>query len=124
MEGKGKEIKSLFISTISNSTTSQLNVSVINFLGATKTVTLGLNSSVPQTYTSTVNDGGVWVKLFSINPGEYYTLTVNVTEDNYTREIGIRTKSDRDVYTGFFDMKMISEDNVYVERSTVTFTFH
>jgi len=54
----------------------------------------------------------------------YYTLTVNVTEDNYTREIGIRTKSDRDVYTGFFDMKMISEDNVYVERSTVTFTFH
>ena len=123
IERKGVEFRSLVVSMISNSTTSQLNVSVINFLKDKKTVKLELNTSVVQTETDVVNDTGIWVVLFSITPGEYYTLKVNVTEDNYTKEVGIATKAGRDVYTGFFDMKMISENDVYAKESSVTFSF-
>ena len=121
VKSKGKTFRFFFVGCIANHTTNKLSVSVINLLGTEKTVSLQLNDSAVQT--NTIQNSGIWNTSFDIVPGDFYILKVNITSDNYFKQVSIQTKTDRDTYVGFFDSSMLVEENVYKDESMLNFDF-
>jgi len=103
------DLKFVFVGSLANRTIGYMNVSVVNLFGYNINATLTLNDS--QTNTSTVVDYGRWDTNFTITPGSDYILTV--TYDSTINNVTIETKSNKDVYVGFFDVSLESSDAIH-----------
>lgn len=103
------DLKIVFVGSLANSSISFINVTVINLFGANINVTLTLNDS--QSNTSMVANYGRWDTNFTITPGNDYILTVSY--DSIANNVTIETKSNKDVYVGFFDVFLKSSEAVH-----------
>jgi hypothetical protein len=103
ISGRALDFKFFFVGSLAR-VNGVLNTSVINLLGSSRNVTLNLNGTIAN---SIVSDGGRWDTNFTISPGDTYVLTVNF--ENYTENVSIKTKNNKDVYVGFFDVYLESE---------------
>ena len=104
-----------FVGCLVNSTTQQMNVTVVNLLGYAIDVNLELNTSIPQTDSqSDIADASSWTTSFSFTPGENYKLTVNYA--TYTQEVIIETKTNKDVYVGFYDVSLETSEALHKKK--------
>ncbi|MEM7825108.1 MAG: hypothetical protein QXO27_04005 [Candidatus Aenigmatarchaeota archaeon] len=108
--------KFLFVGSLTNISTQILNVSLINLLKEPINATLNLNGSIN---TNIVIDGQRWDTYFSFTPGLTYVLTISY--DNYDETVIIRTKSDKDIFVGFFDITLESFDSTYKSKFSETY---
>ena len=97
--------KFFFLGALTNITSGILNITTINMLDEDIDVNLTLDGQ-SDTQTDIANYG-VWGTSFTITPGNSYTLTI--TYDETTENVSINTKSNKDVYTGFFYILLESE---------------
>jgi len=99
----------LFVGTLANSTNQTMNITVFQFLRETNlNVTIELNSSPVQTNSTLLNDGGIWHNNFSFTRGDHYNLTVTLPDKSYVQNITIKTKGNKDTYTGFYDIQLLT----------------
>jgi hypothetical protein len=104
-----------YVGCLVNSTTQQMNVTVVNLLGETIDVSLELNTSTPQTDSQNdIVDASSWTTSFSFTPGENYNLTVNYA--TYTQEITIETETSKDVYVGFYDISLKTPEAIHKKK--------
>ena len=97
----------LFVGTVSNKTTNQSNVSVINMLNERIVANITFDS---QSSASAVENYGKWDTNYTITPGTQYAL--QLTYDGNVENITIDTKQIKDVYTGFFYFSL-ETDNAF-----------
>jgi hypothetical protein len=105
-------LKFLFVGSIANSTTDTLNVSLINMIGYTidASLTLDGQSDAEQE----IHDYEMWESGFTITPGSQYVLQIGY--NGGVENITINSKSNKDVYVGFFDISLESEDSTHAAR--------
>ena len=115
--GHSLDFRTLFIGVLANSTNQTMNITVLQFLRESNlNVTIKLNTSSVQTNSTLLNDSGIWINNFTFTAGQGYNLTVTLPDKNYEENITVDTKTSKDTYTGFFDLRLISGRAVY--RST------
>ncbi|MEM5797229.1 MAG: hypothetical protein QXD72_01745 [Candidatus Aenigmatarchaeota archaeon] len=108
-DGHSLDFRALFVGTLSNTTKQTMNITVFQFLREnTLNVTIRLDTIPVQTNSTFLDDGGIWINNFTFTPGQKYNLTVSLPDKNYEENITVETKSNKDTYTGFFDLKLIS----------------
>lgn len=108
-DGHSLDFRALFVGALANSTNQTMNITVFQFLRESNlNVTIRLNTSTPQTNTTLLNDGGIWFNNFTFTRGEIYYLTVTLPDKNYEENITVKTRGNKDTYTGFFDLSLIS----------------
>jgi len=106
--GRSMTLKLLFVGTVANKTletlnVTTLNVTTLNMLGDPINASLETNSQV-STNASIANNGR-WDTSFTVTAGNTYLLniTYNTEGGSGTKEtIEIKTKKNKDSYTGFF----------------------
>jgi hypothetical protein len=104
-----------YVGCLANSTTQQMNITVVNLLGETIDVSLELNTSIPQTDSqNNIVDASSWTTNFSFIPGENYKLTVNYA--TYTQDVTIKTKTNKDVYVGFYDISLKTSEAIHKKK--------
>jgi len=111
--------KFLYVGSIANKTTSVLNVSLINMLGATIDANFTLSDGQSNATTGIVNHGRWSTVNFTITPGAQYTL--NLTYDSTTESIIIKTKGDKDVYAGLYYVSLEGADSTHTGKYQKTF---
>ncbi|MEM5803068.1 MAG: hypothetical protein QXO57_03900 [Candidatus Aenigmatarchaeota archaeon] len=99
----------LFIGSLANYSSSQINVTVLNFLHERIDFILTLNSTPEQSVSSSLEDQGLFSTNFSFTPGETYNLNFKISNQNYEQNITINTNATKNVYVGFFDLTLISD---------------
>lgn len=114
---RGLEFKFLFVGALANHSNSILNVSVINMLNEPINASLNLNGIVQ---TNEIVDNGKWDTYFSFSPGSGYVLTVGYNS-TYSENVTIKTKSNKDVYVGFFDISFETSTAVYRNKTQETY---
>jgi hypothetical protein len=116
--GRSMTLKLLFIGTVANKTLATLNITTLNMLGDPINASLEAIGA-PSTNTSVAN-GGRWDTSFTdINPGSTYLLniTYNAEGGSGTKEtIEIKTKKNKDTYTGFFYVIMSGASANHVSK--------
>lgn len=118
---RGLEFKFLFVGSLANHSSSILNVSMINMLNNPINVSLSLNGTVQ---TSEIVDNGKWDTSFSsISPSSTYVLTVGYNS-TYSENVTIKTKSNNDVYVGFFDISFETSTAVYRNKTQETYNLN
>ncbi len=121
-EEKALKFNFLFIGSLANSSSSQMNISVLNFLHEKINFNLELNSSPIQSVSASSEDQGFYSTNFSFSPGLTYNLKFQIPSKNYEKNITIITNTTRNVYVAFFDFELISEQSTnkkIVEKSLV-----
>lgn len=121
MNERGLDFEFLYVGTLATNTSQQMNITLINFLNKVINATLILNSTPQQTDSkNNIIDGSTWSTNFSFTPGTEYLLTLNYTYPglitNVTENITIKTKTDKDVYVGFFDVSLVTIGEVYTQK--------
>lgn len=107
--GRSLDLTALFVGVLANQTNQTMNITVFQFLRESNlNVTIRLNTSTEQTNSTLLNDSGVWINNFTFTRGEGYNLTIILPDKNYQENITVETKSNKDTYTGFFDLRLIS----------------
>jgi hypothetical protein len=127
MNERGLDFEFLYVGTLANNSNNQMNITIINFLNKAIDATLILNSTPQQTDSkNNIGDGSTWNTNFSFTPGTEYLLTLNYTYStlttNVTEEIIIKTKSDKNVYVGFFDIELKSSEATHKNKFQTNFT--
>ena len=115
--GRSMTLKLLFVGTVANKTTQMLDVSVLNMLGATINASLEANVQV-RTNSSVVNNGR-WNTTFTFAAGSTYlmNITYNTEVGSATTEtIEVKTKPNKDTYTGFFYVIMSGASANHVSK--------
>lgn len=114
---RGLEFKFLFVGSLANHSNSILNVSMVNMLNNPINASLNLNGTIR---TSEIADNGKWDTYFSFTPGSSYVLTVSYNS-TYNESVTIKTKSNNDVYVGFFDISFETSTAVYRSKTQETY---
>jgi cell division protein FtsL len=104
-------LKALFVGSVANRTTGNLNVSLINMLSTSVNANLTLGGT---SFINSVENYGKWDVNFTITPGTQYTL--QLTYDSTTEDIKIITKPTKDVYVGFFYISMETDNSLHRAR--------
>lgn len=117
---RGLEFKFLFVGSLANHSNSILNVSMINMLNEPINASLNLNGTVQ---TSEIVDNGKWDTYFSFTPDSSYVLTVGYNS-TYSENVTIKTKNNKDVYVGFFDVRFETSTAVYRDKSQETYNLN
>jgi hypothetical protein len=103
----------LFVGSLTNVSINYLNVSVINMLdkiiGASLTLSNNTNSEIQS---KDMIDNSKWEANFTLNPGSNYNLTVSYNSTN-EQNITIKSKNNKDIYVGFFDVTLKTPEYVY-----------
>ena len=110
-------LKFIYVGSIANKTTSIVNVSLINMLDMTISVNFTFNDQSDAQ--SNIVDYTRWDTNFTITPGTNYNLTL--TYDSTVENITIKTKGNKDVYTGFIYLLLESEDATHSGKYQKTF---
>jgi hypothetical protein len=108
----------LFVGSLANTSNSIMNVSLVNLLRQTINASLNLNGTVK---TNTDIDGQKWDTYFSFTPGSTYVLTISYN-NTYSENVTIKTKVDKDVFVGFFDLTLESSDATYKNKFSETYS--
>ena len=115
--GRSLDFRALFVGVLANYTNETMNITVFQFLRETNlNVTIKLNTSTVQTNTTLLDDSGVWFNNFSFTKGQGYSLTVSFPDKNYEEIITVETKANKDTYTGFFDLSLLSERATHANK--------
>jgi hypothetical protein len=109
------DFKFFFVGSLAR-TSNIVNTSVLNLMGEQKNVTLNLNGTIKN---SLVSSNSRWDTSFDITAGSTYTMTVSFT--NYTENVTIKTKSNKDVYVGLFDVYLESQEAVHRNLTQQTY---
>ena len=110
----------LFAGSLANTTSSKLNVSVINMLDEPINAGLDLNDG-SEAQTHEMGDSTKWDAQFDFTPGTEYNLTISHNSSTYAQNVTIKTKNNRDVYVSFFDTRLESLDAVYTNKTQDTY---
>lgn len=127
MNEHGLSFEFLYVDTLANSSSSKMNITLINFLNKMINATLILNSTPQQKYSrNNIVESSNWSINFTFNPGTIYLLTLNYTYQslisNITEEMIIKTRSDKIVYVGFFDIGLISSEATHKSKFQTNFS--
>jgi hypothetical protein len=114
----GLTSKFLFVGSLANKSNLIINASLVNLLKESINATLSLNDSAN---TNTVVDGQRWDTYFSFTPGSTYVLTISYN-NTYSENVTIKTKVDKDVFVGFFDLTIESSDTTYRNKFSETYS--
>ena len=117
------EFKFLFVGSLANHSSNILNVSMINMLN--KPINASLNNGT-VIRVSEIVDNGKWDTNFSFtsgNPSPTITLTVGYNS-TYSENVTIKTKNNKDVYVGFFDITFETSTAVYRNKTQETYDIH
>ena len=116
-DGHSLDFRALFVGALANSTNQTMNITVFQFLRETNlNVTIRLNTSSEQTNSTLLNDSGIWINNFTFVRGEAYNLTAVLPDSNYQENITVRTRGGKDTYTGFYDLRLLSERATHINR--------
>lgn len=108
--GHSFDFRVLFVGILANSTNQTMNITVFQFLRESDlNVTIRLNTSTEQTNRTLLNDSGIWINNFTFTRGEAYNLTLLLPDKGYQENITFQTRGGKDTYTGFFDLRLLSE---------------
>lgn len=108
-DGHSFDFRALFVGGLANSTNQTMNITVFQFLRESNlNVTIRLNTSTVQTNSTLLNDSDVWINNFTFTAGDWYNLTVSFPDKGYEENITFQTRG-KDIYTGFFDLRLLSE---------------
>lgn len=116
--------KILYVGSLSNKTTNTMNVSLINMLDAAIDANFTLDGQ-SDTKSGIVNYER-WDTDFTITPGTEYDLilTYNSTAGDSTtatiETITVKTKTNKDVYVGFFYVLLESQSAIHREKTQKT----
>ncbi len=121
MKEKLVDFEMLFLSTWTQDTGNQMNVSVINMINQHATMTLTLNSSpeLTQTNNSFFNMSR-WDTNFSITQGTDYKLTIKYN-NTYGENVTIETESGKDIFTVYFDVTFRGRELTYKDKFQKTY---
>ncbi len=97
-----------------------MNVTYINLLNMPINATLQLNSSTPVNY-SEMTDSTSWTTNYTITQGQTYILTIGYN-GTYSENITIRTKVNKSVYVGFFDITFVGSETTYKDKFQKNYT--
>lgn len=118
----------LYIGVISNKTINAMNVSLINMIDSTIDANLTI---VGQSDTkSDIINYERWDTNFTITPGTQYelNLTYNSTAGDaatsITESITVTTKTNKDVYVGFFYASLVSQDATHIKKYQKPINIH
>lgn len=103
--------KFLFVGSVANRTTNTLNVTLVNMLNQVINADFTLDGQSDSQ--SNIVNYETWDTNFTITPGNQYILTL--TYDGTTENVTIKTKQNKDVYTGFFYVSLESEDATHTK---------
>lgn len=116
-DGHSLDFRGLFVGVLANSTNQTMNITVFQFLRESNlNVTIRLNTSVVQTNTTLLNDSGIWINNFTFTAGQGFDLTITLPDKNYEENITIETKTNKDTYTGFFDLRLVSGRADHIDK--------
>lgn len=116
-EGRSLDFRTLFVGVLANYTNATMNITVFQFLRETNlNITITLNTSTAQTNSTLLNDSGIWFNNFSFTVGQGYNLTVSFPNKTYEENITVETKASKDTYTGFFDLRLLSERADHISK--------
>lgn len=108
-DGHSLDFRTLFVGALANSTNQTMNITVFQFLRETNlNVTIKLNTSTAQTNTTLLNDSGIWINNFTFTRGESYNLTISLPDKGYEENVTVETRGNKDTYTSFFDLRLLS----------------
>lgn len=111
------DYRTLFVGVLANSTNQTVNITVFQFLRETNlNVTITLNTSSAQTNTTLLNDSGIWINNFTFTQGQGYNLTITLPDKNYEENITVETKTNKDTYTAFYDLRLLSEHADHISK--------
>jgi hypothetical protein len=116
-DGHSLDFRSLFVGVLANSTNQTMNITIFQFLRESNlNVTIRLNTSTEQTNTTLLNDSAIWINNFTFTAGGKYNLTLILPDKNYQENITIETKTNKDTYTAFFDLRLLTERATHINR--------
>lgn len=116
-DGHALDFKTLFVGALANSTNQTMNITVFQFLRETNlNVTIKLNTSTVQTNSTLLNDSGIWFNNFSFTRGEAYNLTISLPDKGYEENITVKTRGNKDTYTGFYDISLTSQRATHADK--------
>lgn len=116
MNEKAFNFELLLVSSVSPTSGTVLNVTVINLLNRTIDVNLTLNSTPQQSDTKNgLSDYGMYETIFNIVQGQGYKLTIKYM--NQESNMTIITKSGKSIYTLFADTKISDGEIEYKDKS-------
>ncbi|MBI2545442.1 MAG: hypothetical protein HYW22_02515 [Candidatus Aenigmarchaeota archaeon] len=119
---EGYTLNGIFVGAKVNSTNQTMNITVLNFRNENGVnFTVKLNTSSPQINYTTLNDFNLWTNNFTFTKGDTYNLTISLPDKGYEQNITIQTKENKDVYVGFYDFKLSTENAVYRKIFQQTF---
>lgn len=115
------DFEMLYVSTWTQKTGSQMNVSVINLLNQHLTMTLTLNSSPALTQTnSSLFNMSRWDTNFSISPGTDYKITIRYN-NTYGENVTMRTLNGQGFFTSYFDATLRGKEATYKNKFQKTY---
>ena len=115
--GHSLNLNALFVGALANSTNQTMNVTIFQFLRESNlNVIISINTTPIQTNTTLLNDSGIWINNFTFTAGQVYDLTVTLPDKNYEENITVETRGNKDTYTGFFDLRLLSERADHVDK--------
>jgi hypothetical protein len=106
----------IFIGSVANKTTDNLNVSFINMMGDSIAVNLTVNGRSAAT---TVADYGRWDTNFTIDAGTNYVMTA--IYNSTTQSVPVKTKHNKDVYNSFFDVTLIGDSSMHKDVESANY---
>ena len=104
----------LFVGVNTNHTTSQMNITLLNFLNKQIDAVLTMNGSSDSQ--NSIPDQGIWETNFSYTPGNLYVLYVSYDGGSYNESIILDTPSGQDRYYGFFDVELQGTESTYKDK--------
>lgn len=121
MDERAFNFEILLVSSVSPSSGTVLNVTVINLLNKTIDINLTLNSTPQQSDTKNgLVDYGMYETAFNIVQGEGYKLTIKYM--NHESNMSIITRNGKSIYTLLADTKISDGEIEYKDKSQNTYT--
>ncbi len=116
-DGHALDFRILFVGILANSTNQTMDITVFQFLRENNlNVTIKLNTTPIQSNTTLLNDGNIWINNFSFTAGQMYDFTVILPDKNYEENVTIGTNPNKDTYTEFFDLRLLSEHADHIDK--------
>lgn len=111
------DLTALFVGVLANSTNQTMNITVFQFLRETNlNVTIRLNTSSEQTNSTLLNDSGIWTSNFTFIRGDGYNLTISLPGKSYQENVTFKTRGNKDVYVGFYDIRLDSQRATHISK--------
>lgn len=111
MAERSIELKLFFLSTLTNITLSEMNVSIINLIGKTINVSVAINTSPSQSNSKILSDYELWnFKFISISSNTTYQLNISYEKERKNLLVKV---GEKDIYTAYFDLKLESDDALH-----------